>query len=51
MFRHLVVTGRSRLALYLARIPAGLAIVVPLVAIGYTIVCAVCVFAAPTVVN
>ena len=24
MFRHLVVTGRSRLALYLARIPAGL---------------------------
>ena len=25
MFRHLVVTGRSRLALYLARIPAGLA--------------------------
>ncbi|MGD0373571.1 MAG: hypothetical protein ABSB01_03145 [Streptosporangiaceae bacterium] len=48
MFRHLVVTGRSRLALYLARIPAGLAIVVPLVAIGYTIVCAVSVFAAPT---
>ena len=47
MFRHLVVTGRSRLALYLARIPAGLAIVVPLVAIGYAIVCAVCVFAAP----
>jgi hypothetical protein len=30
MFRHLVVTGRSRLALYLARIPAGLAIIVPL---------------------
>ena len=29
MFRHLVVTGRSRLALYLARIPAGLAIIVP----------------------
>lgn len=48
MFRHLVVTGRSRLALCLARIPAGLAIVVPLVAIGFTIVCAVCVFAAPT---
>ncbi len=51
MFRHLVVTGRSRLALYLARIPAGLAIVVPLVAIGFTLVCAVCVFAAPTQVN
>ena len=48
MFRHLVITGRSRMALYLARIPAGLAIVVPLVAVGFTIVCAVCVFAAPT---
>ena len=48
MFRHLVVTGRSRLALYLARIPAGLAIIVPMVAVGFTIVCAVCVFAAPT---
>jgi hypothetical protein len=51
MFRHLVVTGRSRLALYLARIPAGLAIVLSLVAIGYTIVCAVCVFAAPAFVD
>jgi len=51
MFRHLVVTGRSRLAIYLARIPAGLAIIWPLVAIGFTIVCAVCVFAAPTQVN
>ena len=48
MFRHLVVTGRSRLALYLARIPAGLAIIVPLVAVGFAVVCAVCVFAAPT---
>ena len=51
MFRHLVITGRSRLALYLARIPAGLAIVISMVAIGYTIVCAVCVFAAPTQLN
>jgi hypothetical protein len=51
MFRHLVVTGRSRLALYLSRIPAGLAIIVPLVAAGFTIVCAVCVFAAPTRLN
>ena len=48
MFRHLVVTGRSRLALYLARIPAGLAIIVPLVAVGFAIVCAVCLLAAPT---
>ena len=51
MFRHLVITGRSRLALYLARIPAGLAIVIPMVAIGFTIVCAVCVLAAPTQLN
>jgi hypothetical protein len=51
MFRHLVVTGRSRLALYLARIPAGLAIVIAMVAVGYTIVCAVCVFAAPAQLN
>ena len=48
MFRHLVITGRSRLALYFARIPAGLTIVIAMVAVGYTIVCAVCVFAAPT---
>jgi len=51
MFRHLVVTGRSRLALYLARIPAGLAIIVSLVAVGFTVVCAVCVFAAPTTLS
>jgi hypothetical protein len=51
MFRHLVVTGRSRLALYLARIPAGLGIIVPLVGVGFAIVCAVCVFAAPTQLN
>jgi hypothetical protein len=51
MFRHLVATGRSRLALYLARIPAGLAIIVPLVAIGYTVICAVSVFAAPAFID
>jgi hypothetical protein len=51
MFRHLVVTGRSRLALYLARIPAALGIVVPLVAVGFTVVCTVSVFAAPTTLN
>jgi len=51
MFRHLVITGRSRLALYLARIPAGLALIVPMVAAGFTVVCAVCVFAAPTKID
>ena len=44
MFRHLVVTGRSRLALYLARIPAGLAIIVSMVAVGFAIICLVCSF-------
>jgi hypothetical protein len=51
VFRHLVVTGRSRLAIYFARIPAGLGIILPLVAIGYAIVCVVCSFAAPTQLN
>ena len=37
--RHLVITGRSRLALYLARIPAGLSILLPLVAVAFAMVC------------
>jgi hypothetical protein len=45
MFRHLVITGRSRVALYLARIPAGLSIVLPLAAIAFTFVCLVTSFA------
>jgi hypothetical protein len=48
VFRHLVVTGRSRLSLYFARIPAGLMIIVPVVAIGVLIVSLVCVAAAPS---
>lgn len=51
VFRHLVVTGRSRVALYFARIPAGLAILVPIVLVGFAIVCAVCVFTAPSKLN
>jgi hypothetical protein len=41
VFRHLVITGRSRLALYFARIPAGLAILMPLVALAFTVLCLV----------
>ena len=41
VFRNLVITGRSRLALYLARIPAGLAILLPVVALAFTLVCLV----------
>jgi hypothetical protein len=44
MFRHLVITGRSRLALYLARIPAGLAIILPLAGLGFALVCLVTAF-------
>jgi hypothetical protein len=45
MFRHLVISGRSRIALYLARIPAGLAIVVPLVGVAFASLCLVTAFA------
>jgi hypothetical protein len=54
VFRHMVITGRSRLALYLARIPAGLAIIVPLVALAFTMTCLVTAYAGtpdPTTVN
>jgi hypothetical protein len=37
VFRELVATGRSRAALFLARIPGGLAVVWPLVAVAFTI--------------
>lgn len=47
MFRHHVITGRSRMALYLARIPAGLGIIWSTVGVGFAIVCVVCVAAAP----
>jgi hypothetical protein len=47
MFRHLVITGRSRLALYLARIPAGLAITVPLVALAFSMNCLVTSYESP----
>lgn len=40
-FRQLVTTGRSRVALFLARIPAGLAILVPAIALAFTVVCLV----------
>ncbi len=37
VFRELVVTGRSRLALFTARVPAGLALIVPIVGAGFAI--------------
>jgi hypothetical protein len=41
VFRYLVITGRSRLALYLARIPAGLAILVAALAVAFAMLCLV----------
>ena len=37
VFRELVVTGRSRLALFAARIPGGLAFLLPPVAVGFVV--------------
>jgi hypothetical protein len=37
VFRELVVTGRSRTALYTARIPAGLAVVLPFLTAGFLV--------------
>ncbi len=37
VFRELVVTGRSRLALFAARIPAGLGLLLPIVGAGFAI--------------
>lgn len=43
VYRDLAVTGRSRMSLFLSRIPAGLAFLLPFVAVAYTVasVCAV----------
>jgi hypothetical protein len=53
VFRNLVVTGRSRLSLYLARIPAGLSIVLPLLAAAFAVLCLVTCYLGtnPTSVN
>jgi len=54
VFRYLVITGRSRLALYLARIPAGLAVLVPALAVAFTMLCLVTAYEAvpqPTTVS
>lgn len=54
MFRHLVTTGRSRVALFFARIPSGLALLLPLVALGFTFMCLITAFEGtpqPTSVN
>lgn len=44
MFRQLVITGRSRLAVYLARFPAGLIILCSLAAVGFALAALVTAF-------
>jgi hypothetical protein len=54
VFRHLVVTGRSRVSLYLARIPAGLSVVAACVAAAFLVICLVTSFAGtpnPSTIN
>jgi hypothetical protein len=46
VFRELVATGRSRLALFVSRIPGGLALILPFAAAAYAIAAAVSVFGA-----
>jgi ABC-type transport system involved in multi-copper enzyme maturation permease subunit len=48
VYRDLVVTGRSRLALYLSRIPAGLLFLLPFMAVTYAITAGVSVLFADT---
>ncbi|HZQ02601.1 MAG TPA: hypothetical protein VFA88_01115 [Gaiellaceae bacterium] len=43
VYRDLVVTGRSRLALYASRIPAGLAFLLPFASAAYTVAAVACV--------
>jgi hypothetical protein len=45
VFRELVVTGRSRLALFFARVPGGLAFVLSFTAVAYAIAAVVCIAA------
>jgi ABC-2 family transporter protein len=49
VFRDLVVTGRSRLDLYAARVPAGLVLVLAAAAAGFAIVVAIAFLSAGTV--
>jgi ABC-type transport system involved in multi-copper enzyme maturation permease subunit len=48
VFRHLVVTGRSRLSIFLSWIPAGLMVILPIAAVTYAIEALVAVFFAPS---
>jgi hypothetical protein len=48
VFRDLVATGRSRLALFAARVPGGLAFLMPIVAVAYALATVACIlFAGP----
>ena len=48
VFRHLVATGRSRLALFNAKVPAGLMLIIPVTAFTYAIEALVATYFAPS---
>jgi hypothetical protein len=48
VFRHLVVTGRSRLAIFFSWIPAGLMVLLPITALAYAVEAVVAVYFAPS---
>ncbi len=48
VFRHLVATGRSRLALFIAKVPAGLMLIIPITAFAYAIEAVVASYFSPS---
>ena len=48
VFRHLVVTGRSRLAIFIGKVPAGLLVIMPITAVAYALEAIVATYFAPS---
>jgi hypothetical protein len=48
VFRHLVTTGRSRLAIFIAKVPAGLLVILPITAFAYALEAVVATYFAPS---
>ena len=48
VFRHMVATGRSRLAIFIAKVPAGLLVIIPVTALAYALEAIVATYFAPS---
>jgi hypothetical protein len=48
VFRHLVATGRSRVAIFIAKVPAGLLVIIPVTAVAYALEAIVATYFAPS---